>query len=336
MEASKGTAAEPSSSTAEQPLGRSIALVTGATSGLGQAAARLLVAEGWREIIITGRSRARIDETATQLTAETGTPVFTPLELDLDAPLSVRSALAELVKRGRPIDLLLLNAGMMPGKKLVLTGAGIEAAQAPLIGHHQLTVGLLRANLLSPHARIVIAGAEPARGDVPMFSFTDVGAFAKKHFQGDRSAAVEALVRNGPNVKYNPNRTYADAKLIIAWWAAALARRLPSGMAVYAVAPGSAPDTKAVRNLPPVMKWLMIPLVKLIPGMSQTPETAARRYLQASKFGPDVSGEFFASAPKKLTGPMEAMRHPHLHDRVNQEAAWQAVVKVSGSDFPSG
>ena len=30
-------------------------------------------------------------------------------------------ALAELVKRGRPIDFLLLNAGMVPGKKRVLT-----------------------------------------------------------------------------------------------------------------------------------------------------------------------------------------------------------------------
>jgi len=308
----------------------SIALVTGTTSGLGYAAARTLAGEGWREIIVTGRSLARVQETAAQLAAETKAHDFTPLELELDAPTSVESALAELVRIGRKINFLLLNAGWIPGKKRVLTAAGIEASQAPLIGHHQLTVGLLRANLLSPDARIVIAGAEPARGDVPMFSYTDVAAFAAKHHQGDRTAAIEALLRSGPNVKYVPNRAYADAKLIIAWWVAALARRLPSGMAVYAVAPGSAPDTKAVRNLGPAMKWLMIPIVKLIPGMSQTPETAARRYLQAAEFGTDVSGQFFASAPKKLTGPIEAMRHPHFHDRANQEAAWQAVVKVSG------
>ncbi len=320
----------------KEPLMKhSIALVTGTTSGLGYAAASMLAAEGCRQVIVTGRSLARVQETAAQLAAETKTQVFTPLELNLDAPTSVQSALAELVKRGRPIDFLLLNAGLVGGKKRVLTAAGVEASQAPLIGHHQLTVGLLRANLLSPDARIVIAGAEPARGDVPMFSYTDVAAFAAKHHQGDRTAAVEALVRSGPNVKYEPNRAYADAKLIVAWWAAALARRLPSGMAVYAVSPGSAPDTKAVRNAGPAMKWLMIPLVKLIPGMSQTPETAARRYLQASEFGTDVSGQFFASAPKKLTGPIEAMRHSHFHDRANQEAAWQAVVKVSGSDFSS-
>ncbi len=179
----------------------SIALVTGATSGVGYAAARTLAGEGWREIIVTGRSLGRAQETAAQLAAETKTQVFTPLELDLDKPSSVQSALAELVKRGRPVDFLLLNAGIVGGKARVLTAAGVEASQAPLIGHHQLTVGLLRANLLSPNARIVIAGSEAARGDVPMFSYTDLAAFAATHHQGDRSAAVEALVRSGPNVK---------------------------------------------------------------------------------------------------------------------------------------
>jgi NAD(P)-dependent dehydrogenase (short-subunit alcohol dehydrogenase family) len=313
----------------------SSALVTGTTSGLGHAAAKLLAAEGCRQVIVTGRSLARVQETALQLAAETKTEVFTPLELDLDTPFSVQSALAELVKRGRPIDFLLLNAGMVPGKKRVMTATGIEASQAPLIGHHQLTVGLLRANLLSPNARIVIAGAEPARGGVPMFSYTDLPAFAAQHHQGDRTAAVEALIRNGPNVKYVANNTYADAKLIVAWWAAALARRLPSGMAVYAVSPGGATATKVVRNAGPALKYLFIPIVNLIPGMNQTPETAARRYLQASEFGTDVSGQFFASAQGKFSGPIEAQRHPHLHDRANQEAAWQAVVKVSGVDFSS-
>ena len=185
----------------------------------------------------------------------------------------------------------------------MITAAGVEASQAPLIGHHQLTVGLLRANLLSPNARIVIAGAEPARGGVPFFSYTDVPAFAAKYFGGDRTAAVEALIRNGPNVKYVPNNAYADAKLIIAWWVAALARRLPSGMAVYAVSPGAATATKVARNASPALRYLFIPIVNLIPGMNQTPETAARRYLQASEFGTDVSGQFFAS---KLKGSSQA------------------------------
>jgi hypothetical protein len=191
---------------------------------------------------------------------------------------------------------------------------------------------LLGANLLSPNLRIVITSAEPARGGVPMFKYTDLPAFAAKYFREDRTAAVEALIRNGPNVKYVPNTTYADAKLIIAWWVAALARRLPSGMAVYAVSPGASNATQVGRNAGPLLKYLMIPIVNRIPGMNQTPQTAARRYLQASAFGTDVSGQFFASAKGTFSGPIEAQPQPHLHVRASQEAAWQAVVKVSGVD----
>jgi len=310
-----------------------IALVTGTTSGLGYAAARLLAADGWRQITITGRSLARVQEAGAQLAAETRRQVFAPLELDLDSPSSVQFALAALIERGQPIDFLLLNAGLVPFKRRVFTAAGVESSQAPLIGHHQLTVGLLNANLLSPNARIVIAGAEPARGGVPFFKFTDLAAFAADHFRGDRTAAVEALIRNGPNVKYVPNNAYADAKLIVAWWTAALARRLPSGMAVYAVSPGAATETKVTRSAGLALRYVFIPIVNLIPGMNQTPETAARRYIQASRFGTDLSGQFFASARGKFTGPIEVQRQPHLLDRASQEAAWQAVVKVSGVDL---
>ena len=313
----------------------SIALVTGTTSGLGYAAARILPERagarssspgaawlGSRKRPLSSRLRPRHRSSRRWSWIWTRRPAFSP-----PSPSSSSEV-------GRSISCCSMQ-GWSQVKKRVLTAAGVEASQAPLIGHHQLTVGLLRANLLSPNARIVIAGAEPARGGVPMFSYTDVPAFAAKYHQGDRTAAVEALLRNGPNVKYVPNNAYADAKLIIAWWVAALARRLPSGMAVYAVSPGAATDTKVVRNAGPALKYLFIPIVNLIPGMNQTPETAARRYLQASEFGTDVSGQFFASAQGKFTGPIEAQRHPHLHDRASQEAAWQAVVKVSGVDLSS-
>jgi NAD(P)-dependent dehydrogenase (short-subunit alcohol dehydrogenase family) len=311
----------------------SIALVTGATSGLGQAAARLLAEEGWREIIVTGRSLAGAQQVAAQLAAAHKPVTFTPLALDLDKPSSVQAAVAELVKRGQPIDFLLLNAGLVPFKKRAVTATGVESSQAPLIGHHQLTVGLLNANLLSLNARIVIAGAEPARGGVPMFKYTDLPVFAAKRFQGNRTAAVEALIRNGPNVKYVPNNAYADAKLVVAWWTAALARRLSSGMAVYAVSPGGSTTTNVVRSAGWALRHIFIPIVNLIPGMNQTPETAAGRYIQASKFGTDLSGQFFASAKGKFSGPIEVQCQPHLHDGANQEAAWQAVVKVSGVDL---
>ncbi len=42
----------------------SIALVTGTTSGLGYAAASMLATKGYLQVIVTGRSLARVKETA--------------------------------------------------------------------------------------------------------------------------------------------------------------------------------------------------------------------------------------------------------------------------------
>ena len=64
----------------------STALISGTTSGLGYAAASMLATKGYRQVIITGRSLAQVQETAAQLAAETERQVFTPLELDLNAP----------------------------------------------------------------------------------------------------------------------------------------------------------------------------------------------------------------------------------------------------------
>ncbi|SEG71833.1 short chain dehydrogenase [Bryocella elongata] len=71
----------------------SIALVTGATSGLGHVAAHLIVGEGYREVIVTERSVTRMLEMAAQPEAETKTRVFTPMERDLNAPHIVQSPL---------------------------------------------------------------------------------------------------------------------------------------------------------------------------------------------------------------------------------------------------
>ena len=125
-----------------------------------------------------------------------------------------------------------------------------------------------------------------------MFKYTDLPAFAAKHHKGDRTAAVEALIRNRAKREIRAQQCVCRRQTHHRWWVAALGRRLPSGMAVYAVSPGGATATKVVRSAGPLLKYLFIPIVNLISGMNQTPETAARRYIQASEFGTDVSGQF--------------------------------------------
>ena len=77
--------------------------ITGATAGIGEAAARKFVSGGW-QVIGTGRRRDRLDA----LAAELGDS-FQPLALDMKNADSFDGAL-----HGKAVDLLLNNAGLAP------------------------------------------------------------------------------------------------------------------------------------------------------------------------------------------------------------------------------
>jgi NAD(P)-dependent dehydrogenase (short-subunit alcohol dehydrogenase family) len=310
------------------------ALVTGATSGLGFEAAAQLAEQGYRQVIITGRTLERAEAAVTELAERTGKDVFEILVMDLNTRDSVTSASHELMARSARIDFLLLNAGVASGKEMVKTSDDVEVTFASsLIGHHQLTAQLLDGDVLTDTARIVIAGSEAARDDVPSFSVVDLPALAKKSFGRDLEVAAEALIRGSAPIKYNGTNTYATAKLFTAWWSAALARRLPAGMTVNTVSPGSALNTNGLRNQGFFMRRVMTPLVKKMParmGLTAPTSVAAGRYLEAADFDEQVTGQFFASAPKKMTGSLHRMVQPHVLDFDSQEAAWNATVHVAG------
>ena len=307
------------------------ALVTGANSGLGFEAAAQLADRGYDKVTITARSEEKARATRTALLTRTGKDVFEPLVLDNHHPSTIEAAVGELVTRGVKIDFLLLNAGIAPTKDLVITSDGVEGTlAASLLGHHQLTVRLLENNLLGSHARIVIAGSEAARGDVPTFNPVDIDAFAADHFGGDLEAAIESHFRMAAPATYKPSNTYATTKLFVAWWAAELSRRLPDGMTVNAVSPGSTPDTNAIRNAPLYMRKIMVPFFKVMPGMSHSVETGANRYIEASEFDSSVTGKFFASKQKKMTGPLTEIRMDHVDNPAGSRALWAVASTVSG------
>ena len=86
------------------------------------------------------------------------------------------------------------------------------------------------------------------------------------------------------------------------------------------------------------MKYILIPAFKYAPkwmGMSAPVSDAAGRYLEVGRRR-DVSGEFFASAPGKMTGPIEVVDLPHLRDPLARKASWDAIVAVAGGvDYPA-
>jgi serine 3-dehydrogenase len=83
------------------------AFITGATSGIGAASARLFAASGWK-VIATGRRRDRLDA----LAAELGPDKVHTIVLDMRDLAAVEAAAADLPEAFGTVDLLLNNAGL--------------------------------------------------------------------------------------------------------------------------------------------------------------------------------------------------------------------------------
>jgi NADP-dependent 3-hydroxy acid dehydrogenase YdfG len=90
-----------------------LALITGATAGIGKATAEKFAANGY-DMILTGRRKERLDETGSAIGLRHGVKVKT-LSFDVRDREAVMTTLEGLDGRWRNIDVLVNNAGLALG-----------------------------------------------------------------------------------------------------------------------------------------------------------------------------------------------------------------------------
>ncbi len=88
-----------------------IALVTGATSGIGEATAKRF-AEAGATVVCTGRSKERGDKVVSEIVSNSGKAFF--FEMDINDDLSIKDVADIVESRFRKIDILFNNAGIFP------------------------------------------------------------------------------------------------------------------------------------------------------------------------------------------------------------------------------
>lgn len=99
---------------------KKIALITGATSGLGKAIALRLGKEGYN-LIITGRRNDKLEELDREISINYGSTVL-PLCFDVRKYDEVETALGNLPEKWRNIDVLVNNAGLAVGLDPIYKG----------------------------------------------------------------------------------------------------------------------------------------------------------------------------------------------------------------------
>jgi NAD(P)-dependent dehydrogenase (short-subunit alcohol dehydrogenase family) len=129
-------------------LSGGLAVVTGSNSGLGLGLATRLAATG-ADVTMAIRNRAKGEAAIEQIRATVPNAKLTIKSLDLSSLASVTSVGEELNAEGRPIDILINNAGVMTPPERDTTTDGFELQfGANHLGHFALTghvLPLLRA-----------------------------------------------------------------------------------------------------------------------------------------------------------------------------------------------
>jgi len=95
-------------------------LITGATSGIGEACANLFAENGY-QLIITGRRKEKLEKLADSLSSQFNCPILA-LNFDIADQMACENAIQNLPPQFKKIDILLNNAGLAAGLNPIQEG----------------------------------------------------------------------------------------------------------------------------------------------------------------------------------------------------------------------
>jgi NAD(P)-dependent dehydrogenase (short-subunit alcohol dehydrogenase family) len=181
------------------------AVVTGANSGLGFGLAKRLAAAG-ADVVMAIRSRTKGETAIAEIRGELPTAKLSIRHLDLSSLKSVAALGQELAAEGRPIDILINNAGVMTPPQRQETRDGFELQFGTNhLGHFAVTGHLIPLLRAAESARVVTVSSLAATQRNLDFS--------------------DANAQHG----YKPMRCYGMAKLAQLMFAVELDRRSRRG-----------------------------------------------------------------------------------------------------------
>lgn len=199
-----------------------LVLVTGATAGIGHAAARRLADLGW-SVLVHGRTVETAEEACTRLREEIPDAHVRPVSADFASLAQVRRLAAEVRTRYRRLDGLVNNAGLFTPNALAhqrrVSRDGYELTWA--------------VNYLAAFALTTVLAER-----------TSVVVNVSSGMQARAPLDVDALLYEG---EWDRVSAYARSKLALTMFTCELAERWAGRQQVYAVNPGYV-DTRLVRE----------------------------------------------------------------------------------------
>lgn len=290
---------------------RRTVLITGGTGSLGFHAAQAILADGGWDVVITGRTEARVADAATRLgDGATGRP------LDLDSLADIH----RFVKDLPPLHAVICNAGLVNVSGMKLTNDGIE--QTFGVNHlaHFLLVREVLPSIVAPGRVVFVTSTthDPAkRTGFPAARYTTARELAHPD-----AADIEKPLPAG-------RRRYGTSKLCNVLATYEFARRVPSEVATFnAFDPGQIPGTGLIRDHRGirVFAWRhVLPALTVIPGVNKHSPKQAGAALARLVLDPHLA----RTTGKHFAGKRETRSSADSYDTQLAEDLWNTSLELA-------
>lgn len=275
----------------------SVAIVTGANSGMGKAASTELAKTG-AAVVMLCRNEVRGEEAVKEVQAASGNHSVKLMLCDLGSRKSIEDFCREFKKKYRRLDVLVNNAGVMPAKwQQTVDGYELQFG-VNYLGHFYLTNLLLDILIGSAPSRIVNVSSGAHRG-------------GRIHFE-------DINLRK----KYSSFKAYSQSKLANILFTYELAEKLRgTGVTVNCLHPGVVAtgiginrETSLGAFIYSLSKWFLL-----------TPEKGAETavYLAASPEAEGVTGKYFSRK-------RPASSSKRSHNKADAEKLWNLSKEMTG------
>lgn len=278
-----------------------VVLLTGATSGLGRAAAERFATAG-ATLIVNGRTADRNEAVVHELVAATGNESISQIAADMGDLAQVRRLADEVLERHDRLDVLIHNAGALTAQRFE-SPDGIEATVASqVVGPFLLTTLLLGRLTESAPSRVLTMSS----GGMYSTGLT----VSKLQMTTEDYKGTEQYAR-AKRAQVTLNEMWAD-------------RYGALGVHFHAMHPGWA-DTPGVDEALPVFSKVMGPLLR-------TPDEGADTlvWLAADDEAIETNGRFWLDRHERSLHKTGSTRRTDTTAR--RVKLWEWVVEAAGAD----
>jgi len=275
-------------------LNGKLALVTGATGGIGKAIALSLARQG-ASVALVGRSQQRADDAIADILAQVPGANLEPVVCDVASQDSLQAAVAAFYERHDRLDILVNSAGVFRKERHV-TADGLELTFATnVMSYFLFSVLLLPAMQRAAPSRIVNVASQYGNTKI---NFDDL----------QTATGTYSFIRSTPPTML--------ARVLLT---KELAERLKgTGVVVNALHPGLARNTELLKDVGGFFAWL----TNLI-GRPAEEAADTAIWLASDPETATVSGKFWAKRKELPTPGMGS-------DPAAQKRLWDECVRLAG------